>query len=163
MKNYIVRLTDQQRHALHALVTTGKAAAYQIRHAHMLLKADVTGAAWTDAQIAQSFSAHVNTVAAVRRRFVEQGLEAALNRKPQQRLSRQPVLDGAAEARLIAVRCSEPPAGRARWTLRLLADRVVELNIVDTISHETVRTALKKNRLKAPLAPALGHSSRAKR
>jgi transposase len=143
-KKYIVRLSDEERRQLTELTSKGRAAAYKIRHAHILLKADAEGPAWTDAKIAESFSVSVNTVLGVRQRLVEQGLEAALNRKQQERPSRTPLLDGAAEARLIALRCSEPPAGHARWTLRLLADQAVALEIVEAISHETVRQALKK-------------------
>ena len=145
-KKYIVRLTDEERAQLTELTRKGKAAASKIRHAHILLQADVHGPAWTDTQIAESFSVSVNTVLGVRQRLVEQGLEAALNRKQQQRPSRTPRLDGAGEARLIALRCGEPPTGHARWTLRLLADQAVTLDIVEAISHETVRQALKKMR-----------------
>ncbi len=143
-KKYIVRLSDDERVQLEQLVSKGKAAAYRIRHANMLLKADANGLNWTDKAIAISFSAHQNTVANLRQRFVEQGLDAALNRKKQDRLSRQPVLDGDSEAHLIALCCGEPPEGHARWTFRLLSDKLVELEIVPTISHETVRSALKK-------------------
>jgi hypothetical protein len=143
-KKYIVRLSDEERSQLTALTNKGKAAAYKIRHAHILLKADADGPAWTDVKIAESFSVSVNTVLGVRQRLVEQGLEAALNRKQQDHPSRSPLLDGAGDARLIALRCSEPPAGHARWTLRLLAEQAVALEIVETISHETVRQALKK-------------------
>jgi transposase len=145
-KKYIVRLSNEERRQLTELTSKGKAAAYKIRHAHILLKADADGSAWTDAKIAESFSVSVNTVLGVRQRLVEQGLEAALNRQQQDRPSRAPLLDGAGEARLIALRCSEPPAGHARWTLRLLADQAVALEIVEAISHETVRPALKKMR-----------------
>jgi transposase len=110
------------------------------------LKGDAEGPAWTDEHIAASFSVSVPTVQGVRQRLVEQGLEAALTRKKQARPSRAPLLDGAGEARLIALRCSAPPAGHARWTLRLLADQAVALDIVEAISHETVRQTLKKMR-----------------
>jgi transposase len=143
-KKYIVRLSDAERAQLMELTSKGKAATYKIRHAHILLKADAAGPAWTDAKIAESFAVSVNTVLGVRQRFVEQGLEAALNRKPQAHPSRAPRLDGEGEARLIALRCSAPPDGHARWTLRLLADQAVALEIVETISHETVRQMLKK-------------------
>jgi transposase len=95
-------------------------------------------------QIAEVFSMHANTVSNIHRRFVEQGLEAALNRKKRDRPPRERKLDGESEARLIALSCSDPPGGRNRWTLRLLADKAVELEIVDTISYETVRRTLKK-------------------
>jgi hypothetical protein len=145
-KKYIVRLSDEGREQLAELTRRGKAAAYKIRHAQILLKADADGPAWTDERIAESFSVSVNTVLSVRQRLVEQGLEAALNRKQQVPPSRGPLLDGEGEARLIALRCSAPPAGHARWTLRLLADQAVVLEIVEAISHETVRQTLKKMR-----------------
>lgn len=145
-KKYIVRLSAEERSQLTELIRKGKAAASKIRHAHILLKADADGPAWTDEHIAASFSVSVLTVQGVRQRLVEQGLEAALNRKKQARPSRAPRLDGAGEARLIALRCSAPPAGHARWTLRLLADQAVALDIVEAISHETVRQTLKKMR-----------------
>jgi transposase len=110
----------------------------------VLLKVDADGANWTDERVAEAYGVRANTVAEVRRRFVEEGLERALNRKRQDQPSRPRKLDGAQEARLIAVACGDPPEGRAQWTLRLLAGRVVELSIVDTISHETVRQTLKK-------------------
>ena len=99
---------------------------------------------WTDEQAAEAFSVHPSSVRFVRERFVLEGLESALNRKKQVRPSRERKLDGASEARLLAVACSEPPEGRVRWTLRLLAGRLVELNVVEEICHETVRQALKK-------------------
>jgi Homeodomain-like domain len=145
-KKYIVRLSDDERSHLTELTRKGKAAAYKIRHAQILLKADADGPAWTDARIAESFSVSVNTVLGVRQRLVEQGLEAALHRKPQAHPARAPRLDGEGEARLIALRCSAPPDGQARWTLRLLADQAVVLEIVEAISHETVRQVLKKTR-----------------
>jgi hypothetical protein len=145
-KKYIVRLSAEEHRQLTELIRKGKAAASKIRHAHILLKGDAEGPAWTDEHIAASFSVSVPTVQGVRQRLVEQGLEAALTRKKQARPSRAPLLDGAGEARLIALRCSEPPAGHARWTLRLLADQAVALDIVEAISHETVRQTLKKMR-----------------
>ncbi len=143
-KKYIVRLTEEERERLRGLVTKGRASARKIVHAQVLLKTDADGANWTDAEVAEAFSIHENTIADVRRRFVEQGLNAALERKSQEQPSRPRKLDGANEARLIAVACGEPPEGRGRWTLRLLAGRLVELAIVDGISHETVRQTLKK-------------------
>ena len=126
------------------LVTKGKAAAYKIKHANILLKADADGPPWTDKAIANAFCCSVKTVAHTRQRFVEQGLLGALERKPQSRPSRLPILDGEKEARLIALSCSKPPAGRATWTLRLLSERLVALEIVESISYETVRITLKK-------------------
>jgi transposase len=146
MKKYIVTLTEDERLSLSSLASSGKAAAKRITHARILLKADAAegGPAWRDADIALALDVDVRTVERVRERFVEQGLEAALARKPQARPSRPPVLDGDAEARLIALACSRPPEGRARWTLRLLAGRLVELEVVEAVSHETVRRTLQK-------------------
>ena len=146
MKKYKVTLTTDERQSLHDLVAAGKAAAKKLAHARILLKADASpdGPAWTDARIAEAVEVNRTTVEQVRQRFVEQGLEAALVRKKQDRPSRERKLDGAAEARLIALACSEAPPGRAAWTLRLLADQLVELEVVDTISTETVRQVLKK-------------------
>lgn len=143
-KRYIVRLSEEEQQSLKDLVSTGKAAAYKIKHANILLNIDVNGAGWTDAEAATALSCHRNTVANLRQRLVEHGLEAALERKPSQMPPRQRICDGESEARLIALRCGEPPTGQARWTLRLLADKAVELEIVPAICHETVRQVLKK-------------------
>ena len=145
-KKYVVRLTREERATLRRLVSVGKAAARKILHARILLQADqgAEGPGWKDEQIAQGLTAHPRTIANVRQRLVQQGLEAALHRKKQERPSRVPKLDGEAEARLIAVRCGEPPQGRMRWTLHLLADKLVELKVVESVSYETVRRALKK-------------------
>jgi len=143
-KKYIVRLSVEERTELEAMVTKGKAAAYRIKHANILLAADVTGPAWPDQRIAEAFSCHQRTVENVRRRLVEEGLTAALQRKKQARPSRLPRLDGKGEARLIALACSQPPEGRDRWTLKLLAERLVALEVVDSISDQTVRRTLKK-------------------
>ena len=146
MKKYVVRLAREERAPLEPLVNTGKGAAKTLLHARILLAADQgpEGPAWTDEQIAEGLSAHPRTVANVRQRLVEQGLDAALHRKKQDRPSRGRVLDGCGEARLIALSCSQPPEGRMRWTLQLLADKLVELKIVESISGETVRGTLKK-------------------
>jgi transposase len=147
-EKYVVRLKATERETLCSLVQKGnrKVAAKKRLHAQILLKADegALGPAWTDARVAEAFDVHVNTVSAVRRRYVEEGLEAALSRKKQVRPSRQRCLDGEGEARLIAIACGAPPEGRTRWTLHLLKDRLVELRIVESISHETVRQTLKK-------------------
>jgi len=147
-KKYVVRLTSEERLALQRLVSVGKTAARKILHARILLLADQgpDGPAKTDGQIAEALSAHPRTIAGVRQRLVEQSLEAALVRKKQAQPSRGRKLDGKAEARLIALRCGAPPQGRMRWTLHLLADRLVELNVVDSVSYETVRRTLKKTR-----------------
>jgi len=148
MKKYKVTLTEEERGDLHELIAAGKAAAKKLAHARVLLKADAAegGPAWPDARIAEAAELSVATVERVRQRFVEQGLEAALCRKKQERPSRERKLDGAAEARLVALACSAPPDGRARWTMRLLADRLVELEAVDAVSDETVRRTLKKTK-----------------
>ena len=143
-KRYIVRLSEQEQLFLKDLVSIGQAAAYKIKHANILLNIDVNGQGWTDEQAACAFSCHRHTVANLRQRLVEQGLDAALERKPSQNPPRQRVCDGEAEAKLIALRCGEPPVGRGRWTLRLLADQAVELEIVPSICHETVRQVLSK-------------------
>lgn len=146
MKKYRVTLTAEERQGLQELIAAGKAAAQKLAHARILLKADAApdGPGWGDERIAEAVEVSAATVERVRRRFVEQGLEAALVRKPQDRPSRLPKLDGRAEAHLIALACSKPPEGRAAWTMRLLADRLVELQIVESISDETVRRALQK-------------------
>jgi transposase len=146
VKKYKVTLTAAERQQLHDLVSTDKAAAKKLAHARILLKADAAdgGPAWPDERIADALDVSTATVVRVRQRFVEQGLEAALGRKKQDRPSRPRKLDGAAEARLIVLACSEPPEGRACWTMRLLADKLVELEVVDSVSDETVRRVLKK-------------------
>lgn len=143
-KRYIVRLSEDEQQYLKSVVSTGKSAAYKIRHANLLLTIDANGPGWTDEMAARAFRCHRNTVANLRQRLVEQGLETALQRRRQQTPSRQPVCDGESEAKLIALRCGEPPEGYARWTLRLLADKAVEQEIVPAICHETVRQVLKK-------------------
>lgn len=143
-KRYVVRLSAEERELLKTLVSKGKAAAYKIKHANILLMADAEGPDWTDERIAEGFSVHSKTVGNVRERFVLQGLEAALNRKKRRTPPREKILDGAKEAHLIALACTQAPPGRSRWTLRLLADKLVELQIVEGISYETVRRTLKK-------------------
>jgi transposase len=145
MVKYVVRLNKEERAPLLAFVTTGRAAAAKLLHARILLKADVRedGRCWTDADIADALDTSAATVHRVRQAFVEQGMEAALARKrPTGRQYHK--LDGAQEAQLVAVTCSAPPTGRTRWTLQLLADKLVELDVVATISAECVRTTLKK-------------------
>lgn len=143
-KKYIVRLTAEERQQLEALVSTGRTSAAKIKHAHVLLKADADGPGWSDTAIAAAFSCHPRTVEGIRQRCVLAGLDAALARRQSVRPSRTRLLDGAGEARLIALSCSSPPAGHSRWSLSLLADKLVELNIVATISYQTVRRTLKK-------------------
>jgi transposase len=148
MNKYKVTLTAEERQRLQILIAAGKAAAKKLMHARILLKADAAdgGPAWPDDRIAEAVDVSAATVGRVRQRFVEQGLEAALVRKKQDRPSRERKLDGRAEARLIALACSEPPGGRAAWTLQLLADKLVELKVVDSVCDETVRRVLKKTR-----------------
>jgi hypothetical protein len=144
-KTHHVTLIQEQREQLLLLITTGTAAAHSLTHARILLKADEgeEGPAWTDDTIAEALETSVPTVERVRARFAQAGLEVALRRRVTFR-PRARKLDGTAEAHLIALACSEPPAGQERWSLRLLADQLVELQYVDAISHETVRRALKK-------------------
>jgi len=147
MKKYIVELTSEERKQLQQLVKKGKVSGYKIRHAQMLLKADQgnKGPGWPDVQVAEVFAAHVTTVERLRKRFVEQGLEVALERNKRNNYARK--LDGNGEAHLIAIACSDPPTGRSEWSLRLLADRLVELSVVDSISYMTVSRTLKKTNL----------------
>jgi transposase len=140
-KKYIVKLTSTERKQLREIIAKGKAPAYKIKHANILLKAE---ADWSDEKVAQAFGCNVNTPRNVRQRFVEQGLEAALERKKQDVPSREKILDGKGEAHLIALSCSQPPEGRTRWTLHLLADKLIELQVVNSLSYETVRRTLKK-------------------
>jgi transposase len=146
MKKYRVTLTADERESLSRLIAAGKAAALKLARARILLKADAApgGPGWPDERIAEAVEVSVATVERVRQRFVERGLDAALARKPQDRPSRPRKLDGRGEARLIALACSPPPRGRKAWTLKRLADKLVELEVVDTIAGETVRQVLKK-------------------
>jgi transposase len=148
MKKYRVTLTAEERAFLTALIASGKAAAKKLIHARILLKADQAdgGPGWTDEQIAKAVEVSVTTIERVRQRFVEQGPEAALDRKKQDKPSRERKLDGVGEARLVALACSKAPTGRVSWTLQMLADQLVELKVVDSICPETVRQTLKKMR-----------------
>ena len=142
-KKYIVRLTDEERNVLHDVVKKFKGTSQKVRRAQVLLKADANGPNWTDKRIAEAFSCRTKTVENIRQRLVTDGFEIALNgRKPE--TPRQKLLDGEQEAQVIALRLGDPPKGFANWTLRLLAEQVVALEIVDSISHETVRRTLKK-------------------
>ena len=144
-KRYRVTLTQPERQELQQLISRGKADARKLAHARILLQADESdgGPRRTDEQIASALNTATRTVERVRERFVEQGLDAALPPKPSKRVYARK-LDGRQEAKLIALACSKPPAGKARWTLRLLADEMVELDVVDSLSYETVRQTLKK-------------------
>lgn len=145
-KRYIVRLSDEERDELTQLVSKGKAAARKLTRARVLLKADAGdgGPAWSDERIAEALEVGRRCAENIRKRCVEEGLEAAINRKKRCRPPRERILDGEKEAKLIAICCGKPPEGQARWTLRLLADKLVEQEIVEGISHETVRQTLKK-------------------
>jgi transposase len=158
---YVVRLSAAERQESEEVLRKGKASAQRRQHAQILLKADEgpLGPAWTNQRTAESVGVSAQTVINVRRRLVEGGFEAALGRKKQVRPSRSIVLDGQKEARLIALACGKPPAGQARWTLRLLADRLVELQIVVSVSLETVRQSLKKTNC-SPTAASTGASRR---
>lgn len=142
-KKYIVTLTEEERQMLQEMLSRGKAAARKLTHARILLKADAPG--WDDERIAEGLEVGRATVERVRKEFVEEGLEAALERRKPRRLY-QRKLDGEGEAHLVALACQKPPDGRGRWTLQLLADRMVELEYVDQISYQTVRRTLKKTR-----------------
>ncbi len=145
-KRYVVRLDHEERKQLEQLVSVGKVAGYKIRHANMLLMADADGPAMTDQQISKALGVSVGQMEHLRRRLVEQGLDACLMRKPQEHPSIEPMFDGEKEAKLIALACGKAPDGYGKWSLRLLADRVVELKIVESTSHETVRRVLQKTR-----------------
>lgn len=142
---HVVRLSSEERTLLESLVKTGKGAADTRLRAQIFLKADVGegGPGWTDARIAEAFEVGLSTVHRQRQRLVEEGLDAALLRKPSRQV-RPLKLDGEKEAHLIAIACAKAPEGRARWAMRLLADRLVELKVVDRISDETVRRTLKR-------------------
>jgi transposase len=146
-KKYVVELTEQEREYLHKLISAGSAPARKLNRARILLKTDLgkhaEAEAFIDRQIAQMLETSTATVQRVRERFYEGGLQAALERSKPDRVYKRS-LEGRAEAHLIALACSEPPRGRDRWSLRLLADKAVELGIVEKVSHETVRKTLKK-------------------
>ena len=143
-KKYIVNLSESDRKHLQEIVGKGRHAASKIKRANILLKADVTGPGWPDTQIAEAFVCHLRTVRNLRERFSQGGVLCALERRKPANPPRERRLDGAGEARLIALSCSQPPAGFGRWTLRMLADELVELRVVESISPETVRQTLKK-------------------
>ena len=145
MKKYRVTLTPEERQELHAVLKLKRVAARKRTHAQILLRVDAAAGqtSWTDAQVAAAYHVRVGTVEQVRRRFVEHGFEAALQaRAPQENHYRK--FDGAVEAKLVQIACSEPPEGYARWTLQLMADELVTLNILESVSHEGVRKVLKK-------------------
>lgn len=143
-KKYIVRLQCKERQELFALVKQLNGSSQKVRRAQILLKADANVSDWPDARIAEAFECRVQTVENLRKRLVSEGFELALHGKPRTDPPRVKCLDGKQEAKVIAMRLGKPPKGFSNWSLRLLADRVVELGLVDSISHETVRQTLKK-------------------
>ena len=143
-KKYIGRLSRKERRQLTEVVQTLKGSSQKARRARIMLKADANGPCWTDAKIADAFSCRVQTVENLRKRLVTEGFEVALHGKPREKPPVAKKLDGKQEAKLIAMRLGKPPKGFSNWSLRLLAERVVELGLTDSISHETVRKTLKK-------------------
>ena len=144
-KKYVVRLTDAEREVLIGLLKRQRVAAQKVRWARILLKADAEGPNWTDARIAEAFECRTRSVESLRERLVTEGFEVALHGRPKSRV-RSKVLDGEQAAKIIALRLGPPPKGFANWTLRLLAERVVALEIVESVSYETVRRTLKKTK-----------------
>ncbi len=146
VKKYVVKLSDEERERLTTLIHKGKHRAGQLVKARILLKADASadGDGWSDSEIAAALDISVNTVARTRQQLEEDGFESVLTRKHSPASARPRIFDGASEARLIALACSDPPKGRARWTLKLLESAVVELNIVDRASDNTIGRTLKK-------------------
>lgn len=148
-KQYIITLTPEEREQLEFITSKGKNNARTIKHANILLKADQsdTGPSWSDTQISTAFTVGRATVERLRKRFVEEGFETALIPRKESPYQPEKIFDGQKEAQLVTLVCSEPPDGYAQWSLRLLADKLVELKIVDSVSHETVRKTLKKMKL----------------
>lgn len=143
-KKYIVRLTDEERETLRTVVAKLDGKSQKVRRAQVLLKTDADGPAWTDAKIADAFNCRTKTVENIRERFVTQGFEVTLDGQPRLKPPRPKLLDGEQEAQVIALRLGSPPPGFSNWTLRLLAEEVVALEITESISYETVRRTLKK-------------------
>ncbi len=143
-KKYIVRLTEKERKILMDVIKKLKGTSQKVRRAQILLKTDADGPCWTDKQIAEAFNCRTRTGELAREKFVKKGFEAALNRKRRETPARKKILDGEQEAKVIALRLGPAPEGYSNWSLRLLADKVVELGIVSEISYETIRRTLKK-------------------
>jgi len=160
VKRYVVRLSGEERERLEALIGKGRSPARRLLKARILLKADVSsaGEGWSDSRIIEALDTSVSMAYRVRKQFVEEGLEAVLSRKQRATPAVPPIFDGEKEAKLIALACSKPPKGRARWTLRLLESKVVELDIVDRASDSTIGRVLKKHS-QAPSAGTMGHSA----
>ena len=163
VKKYVVRLSAEEREQLQAMIRKGKSSAQRLMKARILLKADVSegGEGWSDSQIVNALETSATTVYRTRQQLVEDGLEAVLSRKKPSRPSVLPIFDGEKEAKLIALACSEPPKGRSRWTLRMLENKVVELDIVERASDSTIGRVLKKLTQTAP-QNAMGHPARSK-
>ena len=143
-KKYIVRLSDEERGICQQIIKNLQGSSQKFRRAQILLKADAEGPGWLDVKIAEAFNCRVQTIENVRKRLVTAGFDLALNGQKRQEPPTLPKLDGEAEAQLIAMRLGKPPAGYGHWTLQLLADELVALEVVESISHETVRKTLKK-------------------
>jgi len=143
-KKYIVRLNETERQTLNEVVKKLKGTSQKVRRAQILLKADADGPAWTDTKIAEAFNCRVQTIEKLRKRLVTEGFELALDGKKRQTPPTEPLLDGRGQAQLLALRLGKPPAGYGKWTLQLLAEELVALEIVESISYETVRRTLKK-------------------
>ena len=145
MKKYIVKLTEQEREELEQMISSGKHSARKLTHARILLKADQGpgGPHWTDEQIVEAIGASPSTIGRVRQQLVEEGVDGAISRRKGSGI-RELKIDGEREAHLVALTCSTPPEGQAKWTLRLLAAKMIELEYIESVSHETVRRTLKK-------------------
>jgi len=161
VKRYVVRLSGEERARLEALIGKGKSPARRLLKARILLKSDVSdaGEGWSDSRIIEALETSASMVYRVRKQLVEEGLDAVLSRKPRARPAVAPIFDGEKEARLIALACSRPPKGYARWSLRLLESKVVELGIVERASDSTIGRVLKKTR-SSPIAASAGSSRR---
>ena len=161
VKKYVVRLSAEEREQLQMLIRKGKSPTKRLLKARILLKADVSelGEGWSDSKIIEALETSASMVYRVRRQLVEEGFEAVLSRKQRALPAVPPIFDGEKEAKLIALACSKPPKGRARWSLRLLESKVVELNIVDRASDSTIGRVLKKT-LSSPIAGSAGSSRR---
>jgi hypothetical protein len=164
VKKYVVRLSAEEREQLQGLIRKGKSPAKRLLKARILLKADVSeaGEGWSDSRIIEALETSTSMVYRVRKQLVEEGFEAVLNRKPRATPAVAPIFDGEKEAKLIALACSKPPKGRARWSLRLLEDKVVELAIVERASDSTIGRVLKKHSQAASPA-AVGHPAEGQR
>ena len=161
VKKYVVRLSAEEREHLQTLMRKGKSPAKRLLKARILLKADVSevGEGWSDGRIIRALDTSASMIYRVRKQLVEEGFEAVLSRKPRMTPPVPAIFDGEKEAKLIALACSKPPKGRARWTLRLLENKVVELGIVERASDSTIGRALKKT-VSSPIADSAGSSRR---